>query len=255
MKAAVRYTLSSILILLFAAGTGVGLWAVRQQSKARACRGIEVKILDPESRFVSPEDIVGWITEGCGTPVGLIADSLDLAKIEKVLDGKSAILSSQAWTTPDGMLNVSVSQRKPAVRFLKGSGGFYADKSCFLFPLHQTYTAPVMTVAGNLPVKASSGFKGEAGSIEEKEWIEQVVRMSDEIAGSRWAGKIDSVFVSADRRLSFSLESGEKVLFGPVGKTTDKLGRLSTYIDGIQSDEKRYATVNLEFDGQIICRQ
>lgn len=255
MKAVVRYSIFSFLVLLFAAGTGVGLWAVRDRSEKRACCGIEVTILDPESRFVSKEDVTGWIIGECGTPVGLIADSLNLAKMERVLDSKSAILCSQAWTTPDGILNISVSQRKPAVRFLKGSGGFYADRTCYLFPLHPTYTAPVMTVAGALPVKADSGFKGEAGSVQEKEWIEQVVRMSDEIEASQWAGKIDSVHVSADRRLSFSVETGEKVLFGPVGNTTDKLHRLSTYFERIKNGETQYTSVNLEFDGQIICRQ
>ena len=79
-------------------------------------------------------------------------DSIDLTRIEEILDSKSAILKSEAFTTKDSILNVVVTQKKPVVRFQKGTKGFYAVEDCSLFPLQETYTSHVMIVDGYVPL-------------------------------------------------------------------------------------------------------
>ena len=133
MKPAVRYIIaaSAVTACLF-------LWLVGDRIGAEnrrevTCNSVDAIIADSLA-FISPDDIKDWMAD-YGTYLGLRLDSVDLKKVEAVIDGKSAVRKSQAWLTDDGVLHVSVTQRAPVVRFQGASGGFYADAEGYLFPL------------------------------------------------------------------------------------------------------------------------
>ena len=134
------------------------------------CGGVNVEFADDYS-FVTTNDIVGYLNNEYGVYIGQLLDSVDLAKVERILDNKSAILKTEAYTTPDGMLNVKVFQREPVIRFQKGGNGFYADEKGFLFPLQSNYTSQVPIIDGNVPLTFESGYKGEPVSQKEKDWL------------------------------------------------------------------------------------
>ena len=100
------------------------------------CKGVDITITDSVmNRFISPREIKKFLDEELeGGYVGVQLDSINLTRIEEILDSKSAILKSEAYTTKDSILNVTVTQKKPLVRFQKGKKGFYATEDCSLFP-------------------------------------------------------------------------------------------------------------------------
>ncbi len=70
------------------------------------CAGVKVEFTD-DFNFVTAKDVEGYLNKGYGSYIGQRLDSVDLRKVESVLDNKSAILKAEAYTTPDGYLKTS----------------------------------------------------------------------------------------------------------------------------------------------------
>ena len=158
MKAVWRYTIALLVTLLVVALVALLSGITRERRHLVTCGGIDIRILDSARlNFISPEDIRKCLDESYGVWNGQRLDSVNLRKIETVLKDRSAILTSEAWTTGDGILHVAVTQREPLVRFQGPDGGFYSDENGFLFPLQEGYTSRVPIIDGAVPVHTGPG--------------------------------------------------------------------------------------------------
>ena len=57
-------------------------------------------------RFVSEQDIRDYLDKRYGPYIGERMDSVQLARIEDMLESRSAVMRAEAWTTDDGVLHV-----------------------------------------------------------------------------------------------------------------------------------------------------
>ena len=258
MKKSVRYSLAAALLLLFCTVVALLYGHVRTERAVAVCTGLEVGFTD-SLRFVSEEDIRGYIDEHYGAYVGERLDSVQLYRIEEMLGERSAVMRCEAWTTPDGLLHVDVTQRAPKLRFQSGGSGFYVDADGYIFPLHDTFTAGVTTVEGAIPIDVPAGYKGEAPTEEERRWIEGVLEMDRFISSSRtWRRDITHIRVRSNGDLLLTLEGRpEQFLIGQPEDIPDKLARIGRYLSLIApyKAEGYYKTVNVKYKQQIICRQ
>ena len=223
------------------------------------CTGLNVVIADSSmNRFVSKADVKKFLDKEYGEYVGMLLDSIDLAKVEKIIDGRSAVNKSEAYTTRDGMLNVKVTQRTPVVRFQKSDGGFYADAEGFLFPLQSSYASRVQVIDGDIPLKANSGYKGEITDEKERAWLGKVIDLVNYMENSRtWKDKIVQITVCDGGELIMVPREGtERFHFGQPDEIHEKFRKMETYYTAIvpAKGEKEYRVVNLEYEGQIVCR-
>lgn len=223
------------------------------------CTGIAVEIKDSASnRFVTKADVEKYLDKEYGEYIGLPLDSIDLVKVEKIIDARSAVYKSQAFTTRDGKLNVSITQRTPVVRFQKSDGGFYADPEGFLFPLQSSYASRVQVIDGDIPLKANSGYKGQVGDPKEKEWLMKVLNVVNYIENSRlWKDKIVQITVSDGGELSMVPRTGQEIfIFGQPDRIEEKFRKMELYYRCIVPEKgaSHYSRVNLKFDGQIVCK-
>ena len=221
------------------------------------CKGVDPLVADSlERRFVSPDDIRDWMAD-YGTYVGLPLDSVDLCRVEDIIDRKSAVRKSQAWLTDDGVLHISITQREPAVRFQSASGGFYADADGYLFPLQNRHTARVPVVDGALPLHLEKGFKGEPGTEAEQHWVASVLDLVRYLAArNEWNNLVGQIHVRKDGNLVLIPRDGtERFLFGSPTDIDAKFSRIRKYYEAIApSREKPYQTVDVRYKGQIICK-
>lgn len=258
MDKKLRYLLYASAIAVFFIVMGLSLAGVRSKRSEATCTGLEVCFRD-SLEFVSEADIKEFIDKQYGRYIGQKMDSVKLARIETILEAKSAVEDSEAWLTPDGMLHVSITQRAPAIRFQKDNIGFYADNEGFIFPLHRTYTAPVPYITGNIPVTITSGFKGELESVEEKQWVLDLLSLTNYMDKTKsLKGKISAMEVNASGDLVLTAaEGGEKIIFGSPRDAADKFARLDKYYTHIlpAMGEGYYKSVNVKYNGQIICRK
>lgn len=225
------------------------------------CKGIAITVTDSAmNRFITPHEIRKYLDEELeGGYLGVKLDSIDLTRIEEILDGKSAIHKSEAYTTKDSMLNVTVTQKKPVVRFQKGSKGFYAVEDCSLFPLQSTYTSHVMVVDGYIPLKIEHGYLGKPDTEEGCRWLRDIVGMVKYINSSRtWQSKIVQITVLQDGNLVLIPREGqERFVFGQPSDLDAKFDKMALYYKSIREEkgEDAYKTVDLRYDGQIVCRK
>ena len=223
------------------------------------CTGLNVVIADSSmNRFVSKADVKKFLDKEYGEYVGMLLDSIDLAKVEKIIDGRSAVNKSEAYTTRDGMLNVKVTQRTPVVRFQKSDGGFYADAEGFLFPLQSSYASRVQVIDGDIPLKANSGYKGEITDEKERAWLGKVIDLVNYMENSRtWKDKIVQITVCDGGELIMVPREGkERFHFGQPDEIQEKFRKMEKYYTAVvpAKGEKEYNVVNIEYDGQIVCR-
>lgn len=221
------------------------------------CAGVKVEFTD-DFNFVTAKDVEGYLNKGYGSYIGQRLDSVDLRKVESVLDNKSAILKAEAYTTPDGYLNVRIRQREPVVRFQKDNNGYYADEKGFLFPLQRNYTSMVPIIDGALPLNVERGYKGEPKTKEEKKWLADVIALVNYMQDSgTWAENISQITVRGDSDLVMIPRRGkERFIFGPPVDFEAKFDRISRYYTSILPLKGvGYTTVNVKYNGQIVCRK
>ena len=256
MKPVVRYIIaaSAVTACLF-------LWLVGDRVGAEnrrevTCNSVDAIIADSLA-FISPDDIKDWMAD-YGTYLGLRLDSVDLKRVETVIDRKSSVRKSQAWLTDDGVLHISVTQRAPVVRFQSASGGFYADAEGFLFPLQMRQTVRVPVVDGALPLKLDKDFKGEPQTEQERQWILSVLDLVRWLeARKEWNDLVGQIYVRKDGNLVLVPREGvERFIFGTPTDIDAKFGRIRKYYESIApSQEKPYEMVDVRFSGQIVCRK
>jgi cell division protein FtsQ len=260
MNKAVRYIILAVLGALILVGIAAAVLAGKSNREPLKCKGLEVVILDSlENDFVSRADIKQILDKEYGTYIGETIDSLDLCRIEKIVDGRTAVHTSEAYVTKDGRLHIEVTQRRPVVRFQKEDGGFYADMDGYVFPLQSSYASHVQIVDGNIPVNAKSGHKGEITDPQEKIWFDRimtVVRFLE--TDPAWKEKIVQIHVDNGGELTLVPREGREIfIFGQPVNIEDKFSRLTKYYTTIlpAKAEEKYKTVNVKYDGQIVCRK
>ena len=258
MKKGIRIAIAAAAVLLLGLVIFVIHGMNEEKQRELTCGGVRVEFAD-DFNFVTAEDIEGYLKNGYGAYIGQRLDSVDLAKVEAVLEKKSAILKTEAYTTPDGYLNIKVFQREPSVRFQKGSNGFYADANGFLFPLQDNYTSQVPIIDGDIPLSFESGYKGEPKTEKEREWLGRIIEMVNYIQDSKiWSGNISQISSLPNGDLVLVPRQGkERFIFGQPVNIEDKFSRIGKYYTAIVPDkgEGYYSSVNVKFDGQIVCRK
>ena len=258
MNKAVRYSITAVITVCFAAGTLILSDEVRDQHRLKTCTGLDISFPD-SLKFVSEDDVKGYLDSRYGAYIGQRLDSVELFRIEEIIQSSSAVKSCEAWTTDDGTLHLSVSQREPVIRFMKGRNGFYVDGTGYIFPLHSSFTAQVMTVEGDIPVSVSEGFKGEAATDEEKEWIYGMLSMYRQLSSMKaLKGRMSKIDVTGNGDIVLTLtdDPDERFILGSTDDIKSKLDRIEKYRTVIRPTvgDRKYNTINVKYKGQIICR-
>ena len=227
---------------------------------SRTCGGVRVEFeAGVDKSFITEEDVKGYISKGYGDCSGKRLEDIDLQKIEDVLNARGPILRADAYVTKDGYLNVIISQRRPVVRLISGSGSWYADASGFIFPTQRNYTSRVPVVDGRIPLRITAGFKGVPESDAEKSWMNGVLELVNFLADNRgWSDSISQIHVDTRGRLVLVPGKGrERFIIGRPEEFREKFEKIEDYYRYVRSrkDEGYYSTVDVSYAGQIVCRK
>lgn len=260
MKTVIKYILTLCCGILLAVCMILAFVGGTNSRKAILCKGVRIDILDSlENSFVTKSDVKTFLDREYGKYIGRPIDSLNLTKIEKIVDGRSAVHKSQAFVTKDGLLNIKVTQRKPVVRFQKKDGGFYADAEGYIFPLQKAYASHVQVIDGNIPLAANSGYKGSIDRKEEQEWFRSVMNVVNYIENSKkWRGKVVQIHIDTNQDLLIIPREGNEIFrFGKPVEIQDKFARMEKYYTHIvpAKGQDTYREVDLKYKGQIVCRR
>ena len=225
----------------------------------KTCTGLDVEILDSlDLGFVTRADVKEIMDSDYGVYIGKRLDSLNLKKIENLMTGRSAILACEAFTTEDGLLHLHITQRGPIVRFQAPDGGYYADETGYIFPLHPKYDSQVTLIQGDIPLVIPQGFKGEPATDGEKAWLEGIIGFVKTLnRDKKWNGAFSRIVCEKDGLVLYPAKGGERFIFGGPDDFEAKLEKIEKYYTNIapSREEGYYKTVNLKYENQIICRR
>lgn len=246
--------LAVILICL-----GISYGVSRSSRTQTLCSGISVTVADStESRFVSAADIKEYVGRDYGKVAGIPVGNIDLDRIETILDSMSAVLKSEAYITKDGMLNISVTQRKPIMRFQKGRESFYADDMGYVFPVRSGRASYVTVIDGAVPLSLGRDGKGRSAAGKERQWLGQMTDLVLYMTRHKvWAENIVQIHVLGNGDLILIPREGkEKFLFGKPVSIEEKFRKMDAYYTNIVPARGKdcYGSVDVRFDRQIICK-
>ena len=255
MKKALRITLIALLAAAMVASLATVGAARKKGSPERKCSTLKIEFADAFN-FVTEDDVKSYLGKHYGNVIGKTLDSLDLARIEKILDVQSAILKSEAYVTDDGALNISITQREPVIRFQDGTSGFYIDDRGFIFPLQSNYTSHVPVIDGEIPLYYAGGYKGEPRDEKDRNWMEDVMNLTKYIRKHRqWSENIVQISVARNGDFLMVPRAGNEIF--NIGEPRDiekKFSRMEKYYQYIKPLEKDYTSVCVKYDKQIICK-
>ena len=253
MKQAVKYILYTVLATILIGCMTTAYFAGRQARRPIVCKGVRIEIPDSnENCFVTATDVRTFLDRGYGKVIGLPLEDIDLVKVENVIDSRSAVHKSEAFVTRDSMLNITVTQRQPVVRFQKKDGGFYADAEGYIFPLQNTYASHVQIIDGEIPLAANSGYKGDIADPDEKAWFQKIMTVVNYMESSKiWKGKIVQIHVHDNGELTLVPRDGkEKFIFGQPNSLKEKFSKMEKYYTTIvpAKGSDKYRTVDVRFE-------
>ena len=95
MKKILKYVLFGLCGTLIVTCMACSFIAGKNMRKVLKCERLEVCIKDSlQNRFVSENDVKRFLDREYGTYIGMPLDSLDLVKMENIIDGRSAVMKS-----------------------------------------------------------------------------------------------------------------------------------------------------------------
>ena len=259
MKKTLKYILLGICGALIIACIVCAFIAGHESRKEILCKRINIIVADSlENRFINPDKIKKDIRKEYGNVVGMPLDSIDLSKVEEIVDGKTAVFKSQAYTTKDSTLNIEIKQRKPVVRFQKGRTGFYADKEGYIFPLQTSFTSHVLIIDGNIPINMNCVQTGQIDDSEGKDWFHKTIALVNYIeSDTEWKKAIVQININKNNDIVMVPRDGqEKFIFGQPDDIEHKFEKLRKYYTAIvpKAGKDTYKVIDLRFKGQIVCK-
>ncbi len=256
MKKSVKYLLLALCLALFVCITAMVLGKARERRHLTTCNKLEISFSDTLN-FVSEEDVREYLRRSFPVFTGQRIDSLRLHEIEKSLNSRSAILSTQAWTS-DSTLHISIVQREPVARMETPDHAFYIDDRGFIFPIQGNTGKRFPIIKGNLPLHEPAGYKGLPSTEEGRLWVGQIMDLLNYMGKNKWAAKIQHMEVSAGGDLILvPAEGKERIIFGKPEEFAEKFGKIGEYYRSIKPsvEENQYSSVNVKYKGQIVCRR
>ena len=122
--------------------------AKHHRSTTKVC-SVSVAITDSmlNESLVTSEGVCRWIAQSKVPTLGQPIDAVDLASIEQAIRRNGFVERASAYVTYDGVLHISVSQRRPMLRLLVDGFDSYvtADGYIFSAPRQASVYVPVIT--------------------------------------------------------------------------------------------------------------
>ncbi|MCQ2185726.1 MAG: hypothetical protein MJY92_03255 [Bacteroidales bacterium] len=246
MKKTINIVLYTLLSVIFVAGMLYGLAGAAKKERALKCGGLEIRLLDStRSAFITAKDIQKIIDRDFGGYLNVPVRSVDLHRMELLLQEQGMIESQEAYFTGDGVLHIDVTQRRPFVKLRKDGELWYICSQGKSFPVRSDWCKDIMALEGS----------GKMGS---DSWRSNVAKLGEFILESNWKNRVKALECNSKGEISLKIDGrSEYFLLGQAVNLQPKFERISRYLDDGASfvqEGRQYRSVNVEFDNQIVCR-
>ncbi len=227
----------------------------RQTSQPVSGFRVELKHLESGFDMIKEKDIINLIQKGFdidsnSTSLG----SIDAKAVESRLEQNEFVENAEVWIDVRRQLNVKITQREPIVRIIDDQGGnYYLDKNGVRMPASRYYSARVPIATGNIaPYIFDFQQKTNYGLKNLFDFTKRL--LNDDFFSSN----LQQIYVtSAGDFTVIPMIGDQKILFGTLEDLDEKLKLVKVFYQEAMPYEgwKKYATINVKYKGQIICKK
>ncbi|MCM8567879.1 hypothetical protein NE848_00680 [Gramella jeungdoensis] len=210
-----------------------------KRHKDREIKEVKVRFTDSENLYVTEEVVNKLLIQNKGSVSSIDKETLDLNRVESLLNMHDMIENAEVYLTLDGELRAEVSQRKPIGRVL-GNSSFYLDRKGEIMPLSPFYSARVPLMFGFNENNIAKAYP-IVMHIKNDEFLTRHITGINRLKGDKYELEL--------RELDF------EVYFGDSSHVALKFNNFKAFYKKAQKDKKldTYKKVNLQFGDQVVC--
>ena len=255
---AARINIKKVVTAIFWCFAGAGgvvlLVAAIRYRNNNVCKGYKIVITGPKTTdrpFIDRKGISDLLTaagavKGQGRPI----QSFDLHYLETTLEKNVWIREAQLFFDNNGVLQVRISEREPAVRIFTNSGAsFYVDSNGVELPLQEKYAAHLPVFTGYPASKIQTIGADSALTIG-------ILQLSSFIRrDSFWTAQIAQIDITPEKTFELEPEIGDhRITFGDATDIAAKFHRLWLFYDAVLSrvGMDKYERIDVSYDGQVV---
>ncbi|NNE30187.1 MAG: hypothetical protein HKN16_11155 [Saprospiraceae bacterium] len=214
---------------------------------------INIKPLQDGSLLLDEEALLLVVEREFGHRLNKIPiRKIDVGDLEKRLEKNVFVGEAEVYIDALKRIYIDVIQREPIVRVLDSNGkGFYLDFTGIKMPVSAQASPRVLVATGNVRelIRPQDNEK-ESGFSELFELVRKLNQ--DEMLKPL----VEQLDVDQEGEIFLAPKIGDqKIIFGQAENIDDKLDRLKIfYKEGLPLEGwTKYKTINLSFDGQVVC--
>lgn len=209
-----------------------------KRNNSRKISEVNLQFTNSENLYVTEEAVNKLLIQNHVEVATVVKDTLDLNRVESVLDAHDMIEKAEVFMSVDGKMGATITQRKPIGRVL-AARPYYVDRKGEKMPLSSFYSARVPLVSG----------------IRE-EHLEEIFPLLDHIRNDPFM----AVHITGVKRLTngrYELEVRKQDFAVYLGKIEDierKTTNFKAFYQKAMKDKKlnAYKKVDLQFRDQVV---
>ncbi|MFC2090434.1 cell division protein FtsQ/DivIB [Bacteroidota bacterium] len=223
------------------------------------CQEIAIDISDSlDIKFVTTgmirEVLAGSGINTQGNPV----EAIQTRELEFLIEQNPYVANAEVHVNIDGLLKVSIDQRKPLMRVMPGGkGGYYIDQDGYKLPLSDTYSPMVLLFTGRLEFEEFQGESSATMVDTTKQEISNLMAFARYVQSSDfWNQQIVQIYRNRSAEYELIPRVGAHQIFlGTLENYRTKLRNLKLlYEQGFSAyGWNTYDKINLSYSNQIIC--
>lgn len=252
-----RLRYDRIYWLLFLIIVGVVLLSAVMRKKHSFAETVEVEVvpLGKGDKLISEVDVRNALLRSFGNTLeGTALSNLEVDRMERVLEEDPFVADADTWVDQKNILHVRIKQREPLIRVLDNNGGnYYLDKNGVKMPPSKNFTARVLVATGNLPPYTNDFLQKKRHPLKDLYNLTNTL-----LADDFYAGFFQQIhYNNAGEFVLVPLIGNQKIILGSTRRLDDKLSRLKIFYQKAMpaTGWREYETINLKYNGQIVCKR
>ena len=210
-----------------------------KRNSGRVLSEVNLHFTNSENLYLTEEAVNKLLIQNKVKVRTIGKDTLDLNRVETLLEAHDMIENAEVFMTVDGKLGAKITQRKPIARVLAGVP-FYMDRQGYKMPLSEYYSARVPLVTGVTEDQLQE-IHPLVTYIRNDEFLTKHVTELSRLKNGKYILRL--------RHLDFV------VLFGTVKAIDKKFRNFKAFYLKAMTDKKlnTYKKVDLQFGDQVVC--
>jgi cell division protein FtsQ len=193
--------------------------------------------------FLTHEMVNNLLIQNFGGTSTIQKDKLDLNSLEEVLDNHEMIEKAQVFSTVDGFLKTSITQKTPIARVITDDDSYYLDSKGHRISLSENFSARVPLVVGEISKENCKSYLKLFNEIKKDDFLSKNITAAKIMP----SGNV----ILNNRSYDF------KIVFGQPKNVERKFKNYKAFYHHAIKDTliKNYTEVNLMFIQQVVCKK